>query len=90
MAIDLNKLNRPLTELKGYSLDKDYNTVEVPAPVFVRDGEIFLNAETDIFVADYYREFGGDDIERSVREWAEANNGHWEWVNPGCLQFCKD
>lgn len=78
--------NMNLDALQCHDLNDDYELVLVKAPHFVRDGTLFINAETEIHVGDYY----DGDIEPTLVEWARDHGGCWEWFNPGCLVFCVD
>lgn len=84
---NVNDLN--LDTLKGVPmhLGADVDS-RVKAPTFVEDGILYLNCETEIFVADYYNEFGIE-ILSEVVEWADDHGGYWEWENPGVLAFHK-
>lgn len=84
---DINQL--PLDTLKATKLNDKLEMVEVPVPIIIRDDTLYLDCETDAFVADYYQEFGIE-IDPAIRQWATDNGGYWEWYDPGTLQFCRD
>ncbi len=90
MMYDVNKL--PLDKLVVSDLnEKKDGLVDKPAPYFIRDGYLYLSCESELLVADYYGEFTGGYpyIVPAIEKWAEDNGGYWEWVNPGCIMFCK-
>lgn len=87
MMYDVNKL--PLDKLVGMNMDLKAGVDDLkPAPYFIRDGILYVSCESEVFVADYYNEFGLE-FHPKIKEWAEDNGGYWEWVNPGCIMFCK-
>lgn len=79
----------PLNKLKA----PDYDSGEmVQAPYFFNeDGLLCISLEENVFVGDYYGEFGTGDpyISDSIEEWAKQNGGYWEWINPGSIMFIK-
>lgn len=84
---DVKKL--PLDKLVASDLDDDLNMVDVPVPYFIdEDNYLCVDCESEIFVADYYCEFGLE-FNPKVEKWAEDNGGYWEWKNPGCIMFVK-
>ncbi len=58
---------------------------------FIRDGLLIVSAEEGDGFVDYYGEHNNDTmfIHPTLDEWAQKNNGYWEWENPGAISFCK-
>lgn len=86
-SYDPHKL--PLEKLQAL----DYDSSEmVQAPYFFdEDGFLCLSLEENVYVGDYYDEFGsgGPYISDSVEKWAKEQGGYWEWINPGSIMFIK-
>ena len=70
--------------------DKHFDEVEVLHDSFIDDdGILCISAENGTYAIDYYGEFrdGYPYIAESLQKFAQDNNGHFEWKNPGCIAF---
>ncbi len=86
----LLKLQAKLPQILGFN-DK-CEEAQVTVHSWVRDGSVVVSAEHGDGAGDYYGESRGGYpyIHPTLEAWAKTNNGHWEWVNPGCFAFYVD
>lgn len=58
---------------------------------FISDGELLISGEYGDGAMDYYGEYRGGEpyIHPELIEWAEKNDGYWEWVHPGAISFVR-
>lgn len=77
----------------GREFDSNFDLIPVPLgdAVFVRDGHLFVSAESKHTGIDYYGEFQGGlpYINAELEAWAEAQGGYWEWESPGAIVLAK-
>lgn len=88
--MNTRKIRSDLNKIRIESLEKYYGKftwTEVSPTLFEHDGVVHVSAEDGRGFADYYGEYRGGYpwIHPKLVEYAEKNNMHWEWDNPGSI-----
>tara|TARA_B100000749_G_scaffold249593_1_gene214204 strand:+ start:2621 stop:2902 length:282 start_codon:yes stop_codon:yes gene_type:complete len=79
-------LSKPVIEISV--LDKNLELTTRPAEFFIQDGNLMC---CDIDAREYDCEIRGSLwIAPSLVEWAEKNNGYWEWENAEVISFAPN
>lgn len=85
----LEKLTKKHTRLEWVQVDgkKEINWVDeyVTPTILVDEGRVTISAEDGKGWADYYCEFGGDEIAPELEAWATKYDCTIEWENPGVI-----
>lgn len=75
------------------SASREYVEIMISPTVIERDGKVIVSAEDGLEWANYYGEMDEGPypwIHKTLEDFAEDYDMHWEWENPGCISLWRN